>query len=307
MDVGGCIGAAPVNPDRSASAPPTGHGADRVRATDTIGTMSHDLLALAESVAREAGELVRKGREGSVEVAATKSSPTDVVTAVDLASEKLIRERILTARPDDAFIGEEGDDVVGSSGLTWVADPIDGTVNYLYGLPSYAVSLAVQTDGRSVVGVVHNPASGETFTAARGAGAFLDGVQIRANPIDDPARALVGTGYGYRVDVRTHQAAELERLVPRIRDLRRIGSAALDLCSVACGRLDAYVERGLKPWDLAAGQLIAEEAGARVAGLNGAEPSELLVVCAAEELFDPLHELLLDCGYDAWPLTDWPA
>lgn len=269
--------------------------------------MSHDLLPLAESVAREAGELVRKGREGSVAVAATKSSPTDVVTAVDLASEKLIRERILTARPDDAFVGEEGADVAGNSGVTWVADPIDGTVNYLYGIPSYAVSLAAQVDGRSVVGVVHNPHSGETFTAVRDGGAFLGGAPIRANRIDDPARALVGTGYGYRADVRIHQAAELERLVPRIRDVRRIGSAALDLCSVATGRLDAYVERGLKPWDLAAGQLIAEEAGARVEGLHGADPAELLVVCAPADLFDPLHALLLDCGFGDWPLTDWPA
>lgn len=269
--------------------------------------MIPDLLPLAESVAREAGELVRKGREGSVSVAATKSSPTDVVTAVDLASEKLIRERLRTARPDDGFVGEEGDDVPGTSGITWVADPIDGTVNYLYGLPTYAVSLAAQVDGRSVVGVVHNPQSGETFTAEHGSGAFVDGRPITVNAIDDPALALVGTGYSYRADVRTHQAAELERLIPRVRDVRRIGSAALDLCSVAAGRLDAYVERGLKPWDLAAGQLIAEEAGARVAGLHGGAPGELLTVCAPVSLFEPLHALLVECGFADWPLPDWPA
>ncbi len=264
------------------------------------------LLALAEDVAREAGVLVVEGGRRRVEVADTKSSPTDVVTEVDLASERLIRSRIAEVRPDDGFVGEEGADLHGRSGITWVADPIDGTVNFLYGIAQFAVSLAARDGQGTVVGVVHDPSSGETFTAERGGGAWLDGRVLHASTCTDPAEALTGTGYHYTAAVRTHQAAEMARLLPRIRDVRRMGSAALDLCYVAAGRFDAYVERGLKPWDLDAGRLVAEESGVRVEGLHGEEPSELLVAAAPGGLFDAFHAELLAAGFDAWPLSEWP-
>ncbi len=270
--------------------------------------MSDDaaLLTLATETARRAGELIRRGREGEVEVAATKSSPTDVVTANDVASERLIREAILGARPDDSFVGEEGDDVVGTSGVAWLADPIDGTVNYLYGIPQYAVSIAAQRNGRTVCGVVLDAASGEVFTAAAGRGAWLDDRPIQVSSAASVAEALTGTGFHYRADVRAHQAAETARLLPLVRDLRRLGSAALDLCYVACGRLDTYVERGLRPWDLAAARLVVTEAGGRVEGLFAAEPGELLTVAGSRALFDAFHDTLVGSGFADWPMPEWP-
>ncbi|MGH3446690.1 MAG: inositol monophosphatase family protein [Nocardioidaceae bacterium] len=265
-------------------------------------TEHQQLLALAESTAVEAGELIARGRRGTVEVAQTKSSPTDVVTAVDMASEELIRRRIGESRPADGFVGEEGDDTVGSSGVTWVADPIDGTVNYLYDIPQFAVSLAARVDGEVAIGVVHNPTSGETFTAVRGEGAWCKGGRIAPSDCVDVSRALVGTGYGYRADMRKAQAAEIAQLLPQVRDIRRFGSAALDLCFCACGRLDAYVERGLQSWDLAAGGLIAEEAGVRVEGLHGEPAGERLVVAAPARLFDAMHAQLVAAGFAEWPL-----
>lgn len=266
-----------------------------------------ELLALAVDVATQAGRLVDAGRRGEVVVSDTKSSPTDIVTAVDVASEQLIRREIRHVRPDDAFVGEEGDDTAGTSGVTWVADPIDGTVNFLYRIPQFAVSLAARVGDQVVAGVVHNPISRETFTATLGGGAFLDGRPIAVSDCTELASALVGIGYTYRAEVRSHQAVETARLVPVVRDVRRFGSAALDLCFIACGRLDGYVERGLKPWDLAAGRLIAQQAGARVAGLCGAEASELIVVAAPERLFATLEEALLAAGYADWPMPSWPG
>jgi myo-inositol-1(or 4)-monophosphatase len=187
-----------------------------------------------------------------------------------------------------------------------VADPIDGTVNYLYDIPQYAVSIASQRAGRTVVAVVHNPTSGETFTATAGGGAWLDGSPISVSGVTEVAAALVGTGFHYRSDVRAHQAAETAALLPSVRDIRRLGSAALDLCFLACGRLDAYVERGLRPWDLAAAQLVVSEAGGRVEGMFGSAPGELVAVAAGTGLFDAFHERLVDCGYADWPMPDWP-
>ncbi len=266
-----------------------------------------DLLLVAEATAREAGALLLEGQRETVEVAETKSSPTDVVTAVDVASEELIRERILSQRPGDGFVGEEGDDRPSSSGVTWIADPIDGTVNYLYGIAQFAVSIAASFEGMVVAGVVHNPVSGETFTAALGEGARLDGRPIAVGACTDVSQALVGTGYSYLADVRAQQAVETSRLLPVVRDIRRIGSAALDLCFVACGRYDAYVERGLKPWDLAAGGLVVTEAGGRVEGLRGTEAGERIVTAASAQLYDAFHERLLGAGFADWPLPDWPA
>lgn len=265
------------------------------------------LLALATEVATRAGRLVAAGRRGDVEVAGTKSSPTDIVTAVDVASEQLIRREIRAARPDDSFVGEEGDDVAGSSAVTWVADPIDGTVNFLYSIPQFAVSLAARVGSEVVAGVVHNPTSGETFTATRGGGAFLNGEPISVSSCTVLSEALVGIGYTYVAEVRVHQGVENARLVPVVRDVRRLGSASLDLCFLASGRLDAYVERGLKPWDFAAGRLIATEAGAQVAGLRGADVSELLIVAAPRGFFATFEEALLQAGFGDWPMPSWPG
>ncbi|HEX5534346.1 MAG TPA: inositol monophosphatase family protein [Actinomycetales bacterium] len=260
------------------------------------------LLALAERAARAAGDLVRDGRRDDLAVSATKSSPTDVVTEMDTAAESLLARTLLTERPDDGLLGEEGGLRPGTSGLTWVVDPIDGTVNYLYRIPAYAVSVAVVTgepDPQTwtvLAGCVHNPETGETWTATRGGGARLDG-----RPVPGPAevamsQALVGTGFGYTVERRRRQAQVVATLLPSVRDIRRFGAASLDLCSVASGRLDAYYERGLKPWDLAAGGLVAEEAGARVAGLGGLLAGESMVIAAAPLLSAELASLLTESG-----------
>jgi len=245
------------------------------------GTPLAELLALAERTAREAGTLVHDGRPSRVEVASTKSSPTDVVTAMDTASEALILERLTAARPQDAFLGEESGHRTGTSGLTWVVDPIDGTVNYLYGIRAYAVSIAVVLDPASgpgrpdpatwqpLAGCVHDPAGGETWTATLGGGAHLGGTPLPPLRDVDLPGALVATGFSYDARRRAEQAEVVARLLPRVRDLRRIGSASLDLCSVAAGRVDAYYERGLKPWDFAAALLVATEAGAVVTGFDG--------------------------------------
>ncbi|PSL03717.1 myo-inositol-1(or 4)-monophosphatase [Haloactinopolyspora alba] len=258
------------------------------------------LLALAESTAREAGAMVHRRREAveRMDVAATKSTPTDVVTESDTAAETLIRERLLAARPDDGILGEEDGHTAGSSGVDWVVDPIDGTVNYLYGMPQYAVSIAARADGVVVVGVVHNPASGETWTAVRGGGAHLDGRAIRVTSCDRLDLAMVGTGFGYDADRRARQAAVLLDLVPVVRDIRRAGAASLDLCWVATGRLDAYYERGLKAWDMAAGALVAEEAGAVVTGLRGTEAGEDLMLACTPGVVDELRALLERLGAD---------
>jgi myo-inositol-1(or 4)-monophosphatase len=240
-----------------------------------------------------------------VDVASTKSSPTDIVTAMDTASEALLRRQIQRSRPEDGILGEEGGLAVGASGLTWVVDPIDGTVNYLYGIPAYAISVAVVTGdpldpaGHQVLaGCVHNPSSGETWTATLGGGAWLGGTRLRVNTGVRLDRALVGTGFGYAVERRRHAAKVAAQVLPRVRDIRRIGSAALDLAAVATGRLDAYYERGLGPWDLAAGGLLAREAGALVGGLGKRAASSELVVVAGPGLYDELQELLLPLAPD---------
>ena len=257
-----------------------------------------ELLSLAEEVAHEAGELLLAyaSKNERISVAAVKSSPTDVVTAADTASESLIRQRLHAVRPDDAFLGEEGDDVAGTSGVTWVVDPLDGTVNYLYGIPAYGVSIAATVSGQTVAGVVLCPPTGEIWTAVRGGGAFLNGQRVSATPVTDLGQTLVGTGFWYDAGLRARQAQLLTRVLPTVRDIRRIGAAAVDLCGVACGRLDAFYEVGLKPWDLAAGLLIAEEAGVRTAGLPGEPADGRLTVAAAPGVFDDLYALLLDAG-----------
>ncbi|GAB3821231.1 inositol monophosphatase family protein [Kribbella italica] len=251
-----------------------------------------ELLKLAVTVATEAAELIVERRRGTITVADTKSTATDIVTAVDRESEELIRARVLEARPDDSFLGEEGDDIDGTSGVRWVVDPIDGTVNYLYDIPTYAVSIAVEQDGVTVAGVVVDAPKGEVFTATLGGGAFLDGKPIQVSDCTSLDRALVGTGFGYDPDRRLVQAEVVQHLIAKVRDIRRIGVGAIDLCYVGCGRLDAVYERGLNPWDYGAGALVASEAGARVGGLNGAPVSPEMSIAATPAVFDALHDAL---------------
>jgi myo-inositol-1(or 4)-monophosphatase len=253
---------------------------------------AQDLLKLATEVATEAARLIVERRRGTITVADTKSTATDIVTAVDRESEELIRTRVLEARPDDSFLGEEGDDVNGSSGVRWVVDPIDGTVNYLYDIPTYAVSIAVEYEGQTVAGVVVDAPKGEVFTATLGGGAYLDGRPIRVSDCADLSKALVGTGFGYDATRRQVQAEVVRQLISKVRDIRRIGVGAVDLCYVACGRLDAVYERGLNPWDYGAGALIAAEAGATVGGIDGAPVSPEMSIAATPAVFEPLHDAL---------------
>ncbi len=257
-----------------------------------------ELLTLAVDIATRAGRLLVEGRPEAVEVSATKSSPTDIVTEMDRSSERLIVGALADARPDDGVLGEEGSRGRSRSGVRWIIDPIDGTVNYLYGLAPWAVSIAAERDDRTLLGVVHVPPSGETFTAARGRGAQRNGAAIRVNTAVPLERALVATGFGYVAARRARQAEVLRAVLPRVRDVRRGGSAAVDLCSLGCGRVDAYYERGVQTWDVAAGGLVAAEAGARVAGLRGRPASEEFTLAAAPELFGQLHDLLAGLNAD---------
>ncbi|MGA4544846.1 inositol monophosphatase family protein [Uniformispora flossi] len=264
--------------------------------TTNIHGDTADLLELALEAARLAGGMLTVDRPADLGVAATKSSPTDVVTEMDTRAEKLIVEFLRARRPHDGFLGEEGAGEAGESGVRWVIDPIDGTVNYLYGLPGWCVSIAAEDEHGGIVGVVEVPTFGETFHAVRGGGAFRNGAPIRAAapvPLD---RALVATGFGYTAERRTRQAAVVAELLPGIRDIRRFGSAAADLCAVACGRVNAYYERGLNPWDLAAGAVIASEAGAEVAQIRAEDDGSNVVVAAAAPLHGELVAVLERLG-----------
>jgi myo-inositol-1(or 4)-monophosphatase len=291
-------------------------------------TGPRELLVIAVGAALEAGQLLAS-KEGRVEVAATKSSPTDVVTEMDGRAEELIRARILVARPDDAILGEEGGQVEGAADAParWVVDPLDGTVNYLYGLHDWAVSIAAEVewveggDARGgepvrkiVAGAVYVPMRGELFTAVRGEGAWLEStrgsaagpgesvipdstferIPLRCRPGVPLGQALVATGFGYRAERRTVQGEVVAALLPRIRDIRRNGVASIDLCAVAAGRLDGYYERGLNYWDYAAGALIAAEAGAVVGDSRGGPPGTSMTVAAGPGLFGPLRDALAE-------------
>jgi myo-inositol-1(or 4)-monophosphatase len=262
------------------------------------------LLAIARGIAVDAAERVAEARRGIVEVADVKSSSVDVVTQVDRDTESFIRSRLLALRPDDAFLGEESGGGGGTSGLTWVVDPIDGTVNFLYGIPHYAVSIAVvegEPDPQTwtaLAGAVINPATGEQFTASAGGGAFLGETALRVAQPDSLERSLIATGFAYDAGVRSEQGEIVARLLGRVRDLRRMGTASLDLCAVASGRVDAYFERTLSPWDHAAGALIAEEAGARVSGWGASRPSREFLLAAHPRLAALLESVLSEIGAD---------
>ncbi|TQK70777.1 inositol monophosphatase family protein [Nocardioides sp. SLBN-35] len=254
------------------------------------------LRALAEDVARAAAVLVREHAAKGVSVAATKSSDIDVVTAADRASEELIRRLVLEARPDDAFLGEEGDDLAGTSGVRWVVDPIDGTVNFLYGIPEYAVSIAAEVDGEVVAGVVMDVAKDVLYAGHSGGVPTRDGVPLTVRGPAPLAHRLVATGFNYTRPVREVQAAAAARLLPHIRDIRRTGSCALDLCRVAEGALDGYVEEGVHLWDHAAGGFLARLAGARLLVTVGAGGQEA-VVCGPDHGFDELLEAVRTAGF----------
>jgi myo-inositol-1(or 4)-monophosphatase len=296
--------------------PPEGAGpGERERPGPGQGTAAgpdaapEELLGLAQAVAAEAAGLLVSGRPagpaGRPAVSGTKSSPTDVVTEMDQASEALIRQRLLAARPGDAILGEEGGES-GTGRVRWIVDPVDGTVNYLYGLADWAVSIAAEVDGTVVAGVVAVPARGEVFTAVRGGGAWLRAgqdppVALRCNTGVPLGRALVATGFGYGAGRRRVQGEVVAAVLPLVRDIRRGGSCAVDLCSVAAGRTDAFYERGVNYWDWAAGGLVATEAGARLGGLGGKPAGPGLTIAAEPALFGALHDLLasLDPERDA--------
>ncbi len=277
---------------------------------DTSDLQGH-LLELALSAARGAVELIHDNRPDDLLVD-TKTSATDHVTEMDRASERLIRSTILATRPGDVIVGEENesvppgparprhDDVV----ATWYVDPIDGTTNYVYDHPGYNVSIAAEVDGQVVAAVVADPTHGRTYSATLGGGAFCGTRRLLLGTTDAVhgtglAGALVATGFGYSPERRGRQGRVVAELLPQIRDIRRMGAAALDLCSVAAGRIDAYYEVGLSIWDLAAGQLIATEAGARVGPIVGGPELPGSVLACRADLFDPLQELLNALGAGA--------
>ena len=255
-----------------------------------------ELLEIASGVAAEAGALAASMRSAGVSVAATKSNQLDIVTQADTAVEELIQERLRTARPNDGFFGEEGGEIAGSSGITWIVDPIDGTVNYLYGSPYYAVSIAATakngSGGRtSLAACVYAPALSAEYTAAAGHPAHLNGTPLQVNDNVSLEKALVSTGIPYDLAQRTRVLQDIATLTPRIRDFRLVGAAALEICGVAEGRTDAHIQRGLPIWDYAAAALIAAQAGGTVRGADSrASRSELLLIASPRlaDLLDPL-------------------
>jgi myo-inositol-1(or 4)-monophosphatase len=238
-------------------------------------------LAVAERAARAAGEVLMSYFGRAAEGLDVKSSPTDPVSDADREAEEAIQRIITAERPDDGVIGEEGANTSPASGRTWIVDPLDGTVNFLYGMRAWAVSIALEDPDGLSVGVVFNPVDRECFTAVRGQGARLEGRPIQVTRCASLDQAMVATGFSYAADQRARQAETLVRLLPAVRDVRRAGAAALDLAYVACGRVDAFYERGLKRWDEAAGRLLVEEAGGVVSDLEG-EPAGVLAAATPQ-------------------------
>ena len=246
-----------------------------------------ELLALAQQTVAAAGALLI-ARPDSFDIN-EKSSARDFATQMDHASEELIVKALLSARPGDGIIGEEGAHRASTSGITWVIDPIDGTVNYFYNLPGWNISIAAKNDEGVLIGVVSAPTLNSVWHATRGGGAFLNGKKIHCSNAEDLKESLIATGFSYDFEERIRQGEKIASLIPRVRDIRRNGAAAVDLCHVASGAVDGYFETGLKEWDLAAGGLIAKEAGAVITGRNGFPAGESMVVAAGPAL----HQLLI--------------
>jgi len=267
--------------------------------------VSHsELLSIAKNVALEAGELVLKRRQGHIEVADTKSTLNDVVTAVDRESEELIKSLLSEARPGDGFLGEEGGSGESHTGVTWVVDPIDGTVNFLYGIPHYAVSIAAVEgppyphEWNILAGVVFNPEAGELFSAQYGAGSYLGKRQIHVAPPVPLENALLLTGFAYAERYRKAQGELFSHIITQVRDIRRMGTASLDLAMIACGRANMYFERTLSPWDHAAGDLIVTEAGGVVRGFGNDRPDREAIFAGHPEMATGLQQLVSRHGGD---------
>jgi myo-inositol-1(or 4)-monophosphatase len=251
-----------------------------------------ELIAAACRVALEGGQVAASGREATALDVATKSTATDLVTVLDRRAEEAIVAELARLRPSDGVVGEEGAQRKGTSGISWLVDPIDGTTNFVYGVPQWATSVAAADADGTVAGAVYVPEMGELFSAGRGRGATLNGEPIACSGITDLSLALVATGFSYDAETRRRQAAVVEQVIGSVRDIRRIGSAAIDLCYAACGRVDAYYEVGLGPWDIAAGELIAREAGCRSGDLAGGPPTSDHLLVSAPAVFDDLLRLL---------------
>jgi myo-inositol-1(or 4)-monophosphatase len=260
-----------------------------------MAVQARELLDIAVGLARGAASLARSVRAEAITSVDTKSTRTDVVTAGDKATERYVVEALHERRPGDSVLGEESGERTGhGTGVRWILDPIDGTVNYLYGLPQYAVSLAVEVDGEIVAGVVHNAATGDEWTAVRGGGAYHGTRRVYGSDVTDLGQSLVATGFGYDSRRRAYQAGVLARVLPAVRDIRRFGAASLDLCFAAEGLVDGYFEKGLNLWDQAAGGLVATEAGLIVSGLAGAPPGLDMVLAAPPGIYGQLHDLLVE-------------
>ena len=258
--------------------------------------LATQLQAIAESIARDAAVRVEEAPPHLAVATESKSSEADVVTATDKAVELFIREQINLARPGDSIMGEEGQDHWGTSGVEWVIDPIDGTVNFTYGIPAYAVSIGVRVDGQPTVGVVVNASTAAIYSARAGGEASRNGMRVAAREPESPGLALIATGFGYDASLRAQQGACVASLLPNVRDIRRIGSCALDLCGVAEGSVNGYVEEGPHLWDYAAGQVIAAAAGARFD--IGTSPRGKPVIHAAPTgYFSYFQDLLGECGF----------
>ena len=250
------------------------------------------LLALAEATAREAGAQLRVAFARTDLLVASKSTPTDPVSEADQAAETLIRERLTAARPGDGILGEEEGDAAGTTGIRWIVDPLDGTVNFLFGIPQWAVSIACEDADGAIAGVVYDPMRDEMWRAQRGGPARCNDTVLRGSDKSDLAHALFATGFGYEAEVRGVQGAAVARVLPQVRDIRRLGSAALDLAWTAAGRYDVFYERGLKAWDLAAGALLCRQAGLEVVLLDPAPPLPSGVLVAPASLVEPVLALL---------------
>jgi len=265
----------------------------------TSASLGSELRQIAESLAREAGDMALRGRKSGPLTATTKSSPIDMVTKYDKASEAMITAGLAQIRPDDAIIGEEGASTQGTSGITWHIDPIDGTTNFYFDLPMWAVSIGAVDEQGPLAGAVYVPALDEMFSGSRGEGSTVNGQPIKVRDNNDISDALVCTGYSYRISEREVHAKRVADIVMKVRDIRRFGAAAVDLCFVACGRLDAYFEEHLHSWDLVAGQVIAIEAGALITDYVGNTVRPAQVLAATPGIHADLIHLIATSGPSA--------
>jgi myo-inositol-1(or 4)-monophosphatase len=265
---------------------------ERAAGRRRVSSAEGELLEVAVDAARAAGALLlERFDRGTERALGSKTTPTDLVSEADLLAERRLRALLAERRPEDGFLGEEGGGVAGASGLRWVVDPLDGTINFLFGIPQWSVSVAVQDGEGSLAGVVFDPNREELFAATRDGAPTCNGAPITATGKTELATAMVATGFAYDARVRAVQAQVLARVLPRVRDVRRFGSAALDLAWTAAGRYDAYFERAVKPWDIAAGTLLCERAGLRVVDLPEQLDLPWGILVAAPGLIEPLLEL----------------